>query len=674
MRDDANGWTFGVDTGGTFTDVVARAPDGALHVHKLLSTPGDPSDAIARGARALRPADDPSAWALVHGTTVATNALLERAGARVGLVTTAGFEDVLSLRRQARPDLYALAPALPEPLIARDDTFGVGARVSHTGEVLAPLTDAMVREVVAWARALRLDAVAVCTLHAYADPDHEAQLARALRDALPDAFVTASHELVRLPREYERASTVAVNAYVGPVMSRYLARLRARLPDADPLEVFTSAGARVGAEVVSESPALTVLSGPAGGVVGATAVGAQLGRDRLLTFDMGGTSTDVALCDGAPAIARDASIDGLPLLTPSLDIHTVGAGGGSIAYLDAGGALRVGPRSAGSTPGPAAYGRGGLEPTVTDAHVVLGRLRPDRFLGGDMTLDVDAAHAALSRLAAQMGGVSIDALAAGVLAVADAAMVRALKVISIERGVDPRDLALVSFGGAGGLHACRLADALEVREVVVPAHPGLLSAYGMLHAPRARSFERSRFLTFDASPGCLDASRALAKSLADEAADAMASSRLEIDLFASLRYRGQTFTLELPVGWLDADPPEDPRARFHDRHAELYGWSDPAREVELVGARALATDPDASLPAPTLTASGDGAEPEVASIAFGAGAREDAQVIARASLSEGDTFTGPAVVTEYSGTTVVPPGWRGEVRRAHIVLSKEVAP
>lgn len=665
--------TLGVDTGGTFTDVILRDAQGKLHVHKLLSTPEDPSIAIEQGARALleRLGLSPAQAALIHGTTVAMNALLERRGARVALITTAGHEDVLFLRRQHRPQLYALQIKQPEALVDPADCIGVDERMSWDGQVLTPLEDDEIARVVARVKTAQVDAVAISLLHAYADPTHEARLARALRAQLPDLFICTGAELSREPREYERASTAAVNAYVGPMMRDYLERLIARLPVAK-LEIFLSSGALGAPHEVIAQPVHTTISGPAGGVVGALTVAKEAGFKDIIAFDMGGTSTDVSLCRGELAMTEQARIDGLPLQIPLLDLYTVGAGGGSIAMIDVGGALRVGPRSAGAAPGPAAYGRGGSLPTVTDAHVVLGRLRPDRFLGGELMLDVEAATRALEPLASAMG-VDIEDAALGILRVADASMVRAIKVISLERGHDPRDFALVSFGGAGGLHACRLAEALELNAVIVPRHPGLLSAYGMIHAQRAHHAARTLLC-----PLCSNDLAPRQQAIAELAQESYArlGDDAKLQYALELRYKGQSFTLAVPVPWSPVDCSYDPHEDFQRAHERLYGWSlpqDQGSSVELVSVRVVATLEPAraqvELAQAQLNDAHQQEEHQEAEVWFEHG-KHLAWIRSRESLVPSQTYTGPGVITEYSGTTIVPPRWSARLRAGHIVLTR----
>ena len=472
----------GVDTGGTFTDLVALDA-GQVRLAKVLSTPDDPARAVLAGLSQLVPAGTPVA--LTYSTTVATNALLERRGARVLFFTTAGFEDVLEIGRQARPELYALEPTRPAPVVQRRDRIGVRERITFTGETLQALRPREVGAAVATARRLSPQAIAIGFLHSYANPAHERRLAAALRRA--GFLCTASHEISPRHREYERFSTAAINAYVAPKMTHHIARL-ARDLTGGTFRVMQSNGGALDAATAAREAARTILSGPAAGVVGAQAMAQRAGFTRIITFDMGETSTDVCLVDGDVRRHADCVVGGLPINVPAIDVHTVGAGGGSLAYRDPGGALKVGPESAGAEPGPACYGRG-TEPTVTDANLVLGRLGRGVLAGG-IELDARRAERAVSRLARSLG-LSRDAAARGIVSVANAAMERAVRTVSVERGHDPRGYALVAFGGAAALHACELAAGLGMRDVLVPRFPGVLSAWGAANAAIAREYTRT---------------------------------------------------------------------------------------------------------------------------------------------------------------------------------------
>jgi N-methylhydantoinase A len=650
-----------VDTGGTFTDCVALRDDGALFVEKRFSTPDDPARAVLDGVtQCVMRGGEPLAE-VVHGSTVATNAVLERRGARVVLVTTAGFEDVLLIGRQDRPSLYALAPVRPLPLVPSERCVGVRERLEPTGEVATPLTGDEVVRVVAEVRARRPEAIAISLLHAYANPAHEVRLGEAL--AALGVSVSLSSGLLPEFREYERTATTVLNAYVGPRMAGYLGRLEAGLvPGADAgalaprLVVMASNGGTLSAARAAAEPVRTVLSGPAGGVVGAARAARALGIARVISFDMGGTSTDVAAFAGEPALTVDAAVGGVPVRLPVVDIHTVGAGGGSLACLDAGGALCVGPQSAGADPGPACYGRGGGA-TVTDANLVLGRLAPAWFLGGAATLDVGLAHQALAALACD-AGIAPDALARGVLRVANAAMARAISAVTLQRGHDPRDFALVAFGGAGGMHACDLAAELGIPRVVLPAFAGALSALGMLAADRVKDASLTVLRPAGEDRAGLDAAfgRLAGAAAAELAVELGASSDdpagMECHVLADLRYRGQSFELTLPWG-------ADPCADFHAAHRAAFGHDLPDAVVEVVNLRVRVRVPGPSLPLHDAVTWAPG-EPRAGTTRLAvAGGWAEAPVLDRARLRPGAVVEGPALVVEPTATAVVPPGWAG---------------
>lgn len=621
-----------IDTGGTFTDLVARTDRGVIRL-KVPSTPDDPGRAVLAALEALaeRMGGERGPTPTVrHGTTVATNALLERRGARVVAITNAGFEDVLRLRRQNRPDLYALHPVVPDPLVTR--TLGIAGRRGPDG-IVEPLDDPK-----AWVARHRsalaeAEAFALCLLHGYADGADEAALATALGEAFPGVPITTG-AIAPVFREYERASTVAVNAFLAPVMSTYLDRLHRALAGggARRLTVMGSAGGLMPAAVAAREPVHTVLSGPAGGVRGAWTAGRRCGRDRLLTLDMGGTSTDVSVVRGALTPEDDGALDGHPLRVPLLPIETVGAGGGSIAFVDDGGALRVGPRSAGAAPGPACYGRAGpdAEPTVTDAHVVLGRL-PD-LLGGDFPLDVEAARAAIGRVAGRLGA-GLEDTAEAILAVAEANMARACKRVSMARGIDPRTLTLVAFGGAGGLHACALADALGCPDVLFPAEPGVLSAEGIVDAPRERATTRT--VLWGEGAWTAGALADLWRAVRGEAAlEGLEAAEVSVQALADCRYRGQTHPLAVRMD--EAPTPAALRAAFEALHADRYGYAlEPERPVELVALRAFCRAQVA-----------DGMGGMAGSGGADGGPRPDA------------TAEGPRAIPTYSSTLWLPAGWR----------------
>jgi N-methylhydantoinase A len=647
-----------VDTGGTFTDLLLLA-DGVLTTLKVPSTPKDPADAVLAGCRELL--GGPRAYRLLHGSTVATNSLLERKGARVLLVTNRGFEDVLEIGRQNRPQLYALMGHRPSPLVSRDDRVGIQGRTGPDGEEIEPLDRAELDDLPR--RMAGAEALAVVLLHSYANADQEEAVAEALEGlGLP---LSVSSRLLPEYREYERTSTTAVNAYVSPVMSRYLGRLH-RESGATPVHIMASNGGAVPVDRARREPVHTVLSGPAGGVVGALAWAERAGFQQIITFDMGGTSTDVSLCPGRPLHTREFEIAGQPVAVPVLDIHTVGAGGGSLARVDPGGALRVGPESAGADPGPISYGHGGQELTVTDAHVWLRRLPVDAFLGGSGVLDRDTIAEPLRTFAARLGTTPEEA-AEGILSVANTAMERALRVISVERGFDPAEFVIVAFGGAGGLHVAELADRLGTGRALVPPDPGLLSAYGMLAAPPTREVSRTLLVSSsDPDPNAQLTKAFLTleeQALAEMVEEGNDRASLTVQHWVDARYRGQSFELRVPRdGWVEA---------FHRAHQDRYGYARPESPVEAVTLRAVAEAPPLPLmPTPLLEAGDD--PPSEAGTAYYDGNEIRLRRVWRKDLLKGHTLRGPAIVLEYSSTTWLPPGWRLDVDAwGSLLLSRE---
>lgn len=643
-----------VDTGGTFTDVAGWDGDH-IEVVKVHSTPSDPSQAILSGLKKLMGRLGRLVCPLkrvVHGTTVATNAVLQRRGARVAFITNEGFGDLLLIGRQTRPRLFELAVKRRQPLVSPEDCFELEGRVDRTGQVVTELTDQALDDVVS-----RLNsegpfgAVAVCLLHSYANPTHERHVEDAIRRAMIGASVSLSSHIHPHFREYERASTTVLNAYVQPQMAAYLQQLRQTLSESgfgDELVVLQSDGGAAKVDEVSRKPVHTLLSGPAGGVMGALATGEACRVDRLISFDMGGTSTDVSLLDGRPMLTRESTIDGLPLAVSTLDIHTVGAGGGSIAWSDVGGALKVGPQSAGAEPGPACYGTGEAA-TVTDANLVLGRLPADAFLGGEVVLDIERARLAIGRLASHLGS-TVDETAQGIVNVANAHMMRAIKVISLERGYDPRDFSLVAFGGAGPLHACALSEQLDIAGVLVPASPGICSAVGMLGADFTRELTQSVMKRLDSGEEITESLlQPLLVALRKQATEtfeklSISDERRQVDVACDLRYVGQSF--ELTVS--GREPFDDLVGRFHKQHETRFGYSMPERAVEWVSLKLRLRGVQ---PKPDLKPSfGSGVE-------LKAGVGACAPCVPRSSLAVGWTGVGPLIVTEYSSTTWVPNGW-----------------
>ncbi|GAB4326435.1 MAG: hydantoinase/oxoprolinase family protein [Dehalococcoidia bacterium] len=634
---------LGVDVGGTFTDFFALGP-GGMRVWKRLSTPRAPEEAVIAGA------GDAAAYdRFVHGSTVATNALLERRGPRTVLITTEGFGDLLEIRRQVRPHLYDLEPARPPHVVARGDAIEVRERLDASGGVVISLTDDEVDRVVEAARASKGECFAICLLHSFRNPEHERRLAEALRVAGFEA--SASHEVFPEHREYERASTTAINVFLRPTVERYLSRLATSAPG---LRVMHSAAGLADPATASARPVTMVMSGPAGGVLGALAIAKTAGYERIITFDMGGTSTDVSLCDGTPRFRGDTEVDGMALHTPMVDVVTVGAGGGSIARIDEGGALVVGPESAGADPGPACYGRGG-QPTVTDADLVAGRLPADVALAGGLRLDEGRARAALERLGRP------EEMAAAVVRVVNANMARAVRRVSLERGYDPADFTLVAFGGAGPLHACELADDVGIPRVMVPRYPGVLSALGMVTAPE--SIELGRGLLVPADAAAAEALRDAAAALRAETEDAFAATGAPIERvvwLADARYEGQAHELRVAV----EDPAPDAIAgAFHEAHLQRYGYHAPARPVTVVALRCRVEGPRLELP----MAQAD-ARAEAQHLEPSAGG---AVTVDRAGMAPGSTLRGPCIVAQEDATTFVPGGWRGEVdAQLNLVLER----
>ena len=655
----------GVDVGGTFTDLVALGSDGVTRVHKVLSTPEDPAVGLFRAVDALRgPSSSVPIDLLVHGTTVATNALLERKGARVVLVTTAGFEDLLWLRRQDRASLYDLARDHPPPLVARERVVGVRERMGPDGPVRS-LTDGEVRRVVEGVGAAGPEAVAVSLLFAFLHPAHEQRLAAALRTALPAAAVVASHEVLPVFREYERTSTTTAEAYLRPRVSAYVTRAanEARSRGVGSLRIMTSSGGTLEPGAAAGAGVALALSGPAGGVVGARLVGEAVGLRDLLTLDMGGTSADASLVASGAALSEGAvQVAGIPLALPAILIETVSAGGGSIAAVDEGGALKVGPESAGAVPGPACYGRGGTRPTVTDACLVLGWLDGGYQLADEVRLDHSAAEGALGTLAKALDR-DVRRVAAGIAEVAGAVMARALKRVSVARGVDPRRTALVAFGGAGPLFGCALAEALGIGTVVIPPHPGALSALGL-----AAASERVDLLaSFHRPAGDLsreDLEGAFQPLLARAIA---ALPQATISRYADCRFAGQGYEVTVPVG--NADPATLQRA-FLEAHAARHGHADPSLAVEVVNLRVVAERPPAEqvrLGAPVGVGRPTPARRRI-TVRGRAGGEVPADVWPLGELPAGLMIRGPAVLAGLDATGLVEPGWTGRVHESGAVI------
>jgi N-methylhydantoinase A len=669
---------IGVDVGGTFTDLICCSVDtGELTVHKVSTTPHDPSEGVMTGIRELCTLSGiaPSEVDYVlHGTTTATNAVLEHKGARTGMITNDGFRDVIHIARHQRVEHYSIKQELPwqdRPLVLRRHRKTVAGRLAPpTGQELVPLDEVGVREAAEALRAEGIESVAICFLFSYLDPRHERRAQQIVSEVMPDAFVTTSSEVSPQFREFERFTTAAISAFVGPKVRTYIERLDAALKAGGiqgELRVMASNGGVATAAMVAEKPALTLLSGLAAGVLGGAWVGRQLGKDRLITFDIGGTSADIGIIvDGvyAETDARSTTIAGFPLLLPMLDVHTIGAGGGSIAHIDRGGAFRVGPQSAGASPGPAAYGRGGAEPTVTDANLVLGRLDPNDFLGGGMKLDPNAARKAVQGLADRLG-LGLNETAEGILTILNANMANAIRSRTVQKGIDPRGFALVAMGGAGPLHGAEVAAMIGVQEVIVPPYPGITSAMGLLTTDLKYDLTRTQFQTSDA----IDLDRlnhdlsAMETELrARLAADKVGDADMSFKRIGDLRYVGQGYELKIPIpdGLLTAKRMETVWTAFHAAHAAEYGHAFEGSTIELVNVRVSGIGR-----MPRLRGSGApggdslaAARLKVQDCVFRSGGSLrsfSTTFYKRSSLPLDVPIPGPAIFLQKDSTTVVPP-------------------
>ena len=664
----------GIDVGGTFTD-IAVLQDGKLTVHKLPSTPQNPSLGIIQGVNEVEV--DSDAADFVHGSTVATNALLEGKGARTALVTTLGFEDVLEIGRQSRAELYNLEQDRTPTLAPWELRFGLPERIDFTGTILEDLEQSAIDGLMELISQSEAEAVAVSFLFSFLNPLHEDMVNAALQKLSPRPFISLSSRVLPEFREFERTSTVVVNAYVGQVMSRYLGELEQSLGEG--LRIMQSSGGSITARLAAEQPVRTILSGPAGGVVGAFHVASEAGFPDIITLDMGGTSTDVSLCPGRIKETSSSTVGGHPISVPMIEIHTVGAGGGSIARVDTGGALSVGPQSAGADPGPACYGRGD-QLTVSDANLMLGRLRTDHFLGGRLTLDLPRARGLMESLAAQLG-LGEQQAALGILRVVNANMERAIRAISLERGYDPRHFTLVPFGGAGPVHGCELAQELGIPRVLIPARPGILSALGVAIADVVKDYSRTVMLRgadldrtrleeeFHGMEGLARAEldqEGLARAELDQ--EGLPADRMKARRFLDVRYVGQSFelTVDYPTSRASRSPDGLARAisdSFYRAHLQRFGYADRAEPVEIVNLRLkldLVVDkPDLQL---ENTQETDLSQARIATVrvVFRDG-ELDTPLYHRDLLGNGNRIEGPALVVQLDTTTVVPPGWHGEV-------------
>jgi len=648
---------LGIDAGGTFTDfvLVRLEPIVSVRVYKTLSTPDAPERAILNGIKAmgLESHLDDGSLQLVHGSTVATNAVLEGKLARTAFITNYGFADMLQLARQTRPELYALeTPAVPPP-VPRELCLETGGRVAADGTVLLPLSQIELDELLTKIESLAPDAVAINLLFSFLDDSFERRLESAIKAKFGECFVSRSSTVLPEYKEYERGIATWLNAALGPVISGYLGVLQRELGNTS-LQVMQSSGETMSAGMAAQSAVNLLLSGPAGGLTAIAYLAKQVGKSKFLSFDMGGTSTDVALLDTKISTSNESSISNYPIAVPMVDMETIGAGGGSIAYVDTGGMLQVGPRSAGADPGPACYGRGGLDATVSDANVVLGRLQSDSMLAGDLKLSLERAQASLEPLAQRIG-LSIEETALGIIDIANEHMAKAIRLISVNKGHDAKDFILASFGGAGGLHVCALADAMAMKNALVPVHGGVLSALGMVVADQGRQF--SKTLSLDAQlideTSLEDQFAQLEQSGMEQLAlEGLHSSMLVSKRSADLRYEGQSYTLNIDwhalAGVLDA---------FERLHEQRYGYSHDA-PIELLTIRVNLSTEKAPFALPQLIAQAHGNNIRHCKVY---GETEQARLLARADMYSGESIEGPAVITEYSATTFVATNWSAAV-------------
>jgi N-methylhydantoinase A len=668
---------LGVDVGGTFTDLVLFDPaTSAVEFAKTPTTALNQAVGVAAGIDKITrqmQVDPRRVGFLAHGTTVATNALLERRGAVCALLVTEGFRDVLQIGRQDRPRLYDWFAQRPEPLVPRERCFEVRERVLHTGKVHLPLDETQAAEAIQAAKASGATALAVCLLHAYANPNHERRLLGLIRELFPEAEVSLSSEILPEFKEYERMSTTVANAYVMPIVRRYMDVLEQRVLELGingGMHIMQSNGGLMTSRAAGEQSVRTMLSGPAAGALGAVWLSRQAGFLNTMTVDMGGTSFDICLAyEGRIRSTRESEIAGLPIKVPMLDLHTLGAGGGSIAWIDGGGALRAGPRSAGADPGPACYGRGGRQPTVTDANVVLGRLNPGFFLGGEIRLDLEAARRAIGDRIATPLGLSIEQAAEGMLRVINATMIRGMRAVSVEKGYDPRDFALVAFGGGGPVHAADLARDFGAPEVLVPIAPGVTSALGLLLADIRYDYGGTYLRPLE------DAEAVRVQELYSELErraveqlrrDAVPDEQVVLSRGAEVRYLRQGFELEVavPGGTLDEAALECIREAFHAAHARQYGYAMRSEPIVLVNAQvtAIAQLPGSAtaMASPSVADSPPGS-PVARRALHASGGWVEADVFDRAALKPGMSIAGPAIVEQVDSTTVLLPGDRGRV-------------
>ena len=639
--------SIGIDTGGTFTDIVLKEEKG-WKIYKLLSTPHDPSEAVLKGIKECAVEDKEKQ--IIHGSTVATNTLLERSGAITAIITNKGFEDIIEIGRQDRKELYNLTYRRPACLVHKDNRFGIKGRLLYTGQEYEPLDHEEIKAVIEKIKSSGIESVAVCLLFSYANPAHEIAIGELLKEE--GIYFSLSHKIVGEFREYERFSTTVVNSYVGPKMSSYINRLKNGIGKKDILRIMQSNGGSISADLAAEEPVRTILSGPAGGVVGAYEIAKIAGYEKLISFDMGGTSTDVSLIDGGISITTESEIATLPIKVPMIDIHTVGAGGGSIVRLDSGGSLRVGPQSAGADPGPICYGKGD-QITVTDANLYLGRLIPDYFLGGEMKLYPERLSKPFYELSKKTG-LSPEELAEGIISVANSNMEKAIRKISVERGYDPREFSLFCFGGAGAMHAAYLAKLLSIPRVIVPENPGLLSAIGMLMADVIKDYS----VTIMKNQDQIDLSIIKEnfsffekEGINELKKQGIREDQISVERYLDMRYEGQSYEIIVPFR---ADFIE----MFHKLHEKLYGYKKAYAQVQIVNLR-VRIKGNTKKPNIKRYDLWEEKVPDKAFItereAIFDGKRFTVPVLKRDELIPGNKIKGPAIVVEYSSTTVIPP-------------------
>jgi N-methylhydantoinase A len=647
---------LGIDVGGTFTD-FALIEDNQLSIHKIPSSPASPEKSIITGIEELNPS---KLATIAHGSTVATNALLERKGAKTALVITKGFEDIIEIGRQTRPDLFDLQQDKPDTLVKAENRFGIEERMDHKGNIVTELTDVSIKSLVKSVKNADIDGVSVSLLFSFLNPAHEQILKNALSKIEPKLYISISSEVLPEFREFERTSTVTVNSYIGPVVARYMANLTKSLGKG--IRIMQSSGGSISAELASQQPVRTILSGPAGGVVGARYISSLAGFDHIITFDMGGTSTDVSLCPNRIQETTNYTIGGQPVSVPMIDIHTVGAGGGSIASMDSGGALNVGPESAGANPGPACYGSG-TSTTVTDANLLLGRMHPDHFLGGKMVLDIQNSENSIAPLAQTMDVTKLQA-AEGIIRVVNSNMERAIRSISLERGFDPRDFTLVPFGGAGPLHACDLAQELRIPRVLVPAYPGVLSALGIAVADVVKDYSQTVMLRGSIQKSDLEKvfNSMQEQGRAEMLDQGIIESQLQPRKMLDVRYVGQSFELTIECPDQDNGFTSKVSEAFNIEHERRFGYKDPTSAIEIVNARfKMIAQSDRYQPTAeklsSKTPQNNALLGQNQVIFYGN--RHTTTMYDRSKLLSGNTIEGPAIIFQLDSTTVIPPDWYG---------------